>query len=111
MELLILAVVAFGFYKMNKKSNEYKQLADEAQTKLDTYVKANQSAESIVAQAKLQAQTIVEQANNQSTAMMNEANDSLYTLQQQIQEREQVRNSIPDLTEQANALEAKIERR
>ena len=45
MELLILAVVAFGFYKMNKKSNEYKQLADEAQTKLDTYVKANQSAD------------------------------------------------------------------
>ena len=36
MELLILAVVAFGFYKKNKKSNEYKQLDDEAQTNLDT---------------------------------------------------------------------------
>lgn len=110
MELLILAVVAYGFYKMNKKSNEYKQTADKAQTQLNTYIKANQTAEEIVKQAKLQAQAIVEQANNQSTAIMNETNNSLFLLQQQIQEREQVRNTIPDLTEQANALEAKIER-
>ena len=121
MEFLILVLVAFGFYKMNQKSNEYKETADKAQSQLDAYIKANQTAESIIKnaaqrssnkleQAEQQAKAIIEQANNQSTAIMNEANDSLYILQQQIQEREQVRNSIPDLTEQANALEAKIER-
>ena len=121
MEFLILVLVAFGFYKMNQKSNEYKETADKAQSQLDAYIKANKTAESIIKnaaqrssnkleQAEQQAKAIIEQANNQSTAIMNEANDSLYILQQQIQEREQVRNSIPDLTEQANALEAKIER-
>lgn len=121
MELLIFAVVAYGFYKMNKKSNEYKQIAEETQAQLDYYIKANQTAEGIVAnanqlsqdkigQAELQAQSIIEQANNQAATIMNEANNSLCLLQQQIQEREQVRNTIPDLTEQANALEAKIER-
>ena len=112
MEFLILVLVAFGFYKMNQKSNEYKETADKAQSQLDAYIKANQTAESIIKnaaqrssnkleQAEQQAKAIIEQANNQSTAIMNEANDSLYILQQQIQEREQVRNSIPDLTEQA----------
>lgn len=30
MEFLILVLVAFGFYKMNQKSNEYKETADKA---------------------------------------------------------------------------------
>lgn len=121
MEFLILVLVVVGFYKMNQKSNEYKETADKAQSQLNAYVKANQTAESIIKnaaqlssnkleQAEQQAKAIIEQANSQSTEILNEANDSLYILQQQIQEREQIRNSIPDLTEQANALEAKIER-
>ena len=59
MEFLILVLVVVGFYKMNQKSNEYKETADKAQSQLNAYVKANQTAESIIKNAaQLSSQVI-----------------------------------------------------
>ena len=65
MEFLILVLVAFGFYKMNQKSNEYKETADKAQSQLDAYIKANQTAESII---KKRCSAFQQQARTSRTA-------------------------------------------